>query len=409
MSFAENLSRLRLIARQSGPLGALRFGWRHFRERVWTVDVAARYGFVSAPPFGALPERPEPGFERTVNWIVPVFFPGSGGHYTAFRLVKHLEGQGFRCRIALNAGMGFASAAAAKDAIHKHFLPLDAEVYLRPEDMPPANTAIATGWHTAYTLRRFQGARHKVYLVQDFEPYFTPPGSEYALAEATYRFGFTGVTAGGWLADVLARDYGMETHAFGFSADRALYRPDGPAPGRRPGVRRVLFYARPITPRRGFELGLLALQHLCARMPDVEVVFVGWDLKRFRIPFRHVDAGVVPMGALPDLYRSCDAALVLSFTNLSLLPLELMACGVPVVSNRGPNVEWLLTPDNSVLAEPSVEGLSDAVADVLEDGDRRARLIASGLERAARADAATEAEVVAGVLRALSDTSRITS
>ncbi|WP_035691799.1 glycosyltransferase family 4 protein [Azospirillum halopraeferens] len=404
MSFSENLARLRLIARQSGPLGALRFGLRHLRERVWHVDVAARYGFVMASPFGEAPVADDDAFRRTVNWIVPVFFPGSGGHYTAFRLVRHMERHGFTCRIAINADMGFTDRAAAAAAIARHFLPLDAEVYLRPEDLPPAQTTVATGWHTAYTLRRFRGTRHKVYMVQDYEPYFYPPGSEYALAEATYGFGFTGITAGGWLAEKLNREHGMRTHAFGFSADPTLYRPDGPAPGRRNGVRRVLFYARPITPRRGFELGLLALAALCARRPDVEVVFAGWDLKRYRIPFRHVDAGVVTMDRLPALYRSCDAALVLSFTNLSLLPLELMACGVPVVSNRGPQVEWLLDPANAALAPPTVEGLADAVQRVLDDPEHRDALVLGGLARAARAEASAEAELVAEVLREFAGT-----
>ena len=39
-----------------------------------------------------------------------------------------------------------------------------------------------------------RGARF--YLVQDFEPSFYAAGSEALMAEATYRFGFHGVTAG---------------------------------------------------------------------------------------------------------------------------------------------------------------------------------------------------------------------
>ena len=48
---------------------------------------------------------------------------------------------------------------------------------------------------------------------------FYPAGSEALLAEATYRFGFHGITAGRWLADRLRRDYGMQADHFDFGRD----------------------------------------------------------------------------------------------------------------------------------------------------------------------------------------------
>lgn len=54
-------------------------------------------------------------------------------------------------------------------------------------------------------------------------------------------------------------------------------------------------------------------------------------------------------------------------TNLSLLPLELMACGCVVVSNRGENVEWLLNDDIAVLADGTPEALAEAICGQLED------------------------------------------
>ncbi len=77
--------------------------------------------------------------------------------------------------------------------------------------------------------------------------------------------------------------------------------------------------------------------------------------------------GIVPLKDLRELYQQCDAALVLSFTNLSLVPLELMACGCPVVSNRGENVEWILNNEIATLAEPTVHGIVSALLKVIED------------------------------------------
>jgi len=133
----------------------------------------------------------------------------------------------------------------------------------------------------------------------------------------------------------------------------------------------VFFYARPPTPRRAFELGLLVLNAVWERLPDVQFVLAGWDTAGYHIPFPHLNCGTLALDDLPDLYSQCDAALVLSLTNASLLPLELMSSGCAVVSNRGANVEWLLNDDVVMLAESSPEKLADAVCALLEDDARR--------------------------------------
>ena len=133
----------------------------------------------------------------------------------------------------------------------------------------------------------------------------------------------------------------------------------------------MFFYARPPTPRRAFEIGLLVLNAVWKRLPDVQFVLAGWDTAGYHIPFPHLACGTVALDDLPDLYSQCDAALVLSLTNASLLPLELMASGCAVVSNRGANVEWLLNDDVVVLAESSPEKLTDAVCTLLQDNERR--------------------------------------
>ena len=260
------------------------------------------------------------------------------------------------------------NAQEAREEIRRHFFPLCAQVLLGLGELPACEFAVATGWDTAYAVRAFTGAQHKLYFVQDYEPHFYPVGSESVLAENTYRFGFFGITAGDWLASKLAQEYGMSTHAVGFGVELDRYRR---LPRREPEIRRVFFYARPPTPRRAFEIGLLVLNAVWKRLPDVQFVLAGWDTAGYHIPFPHLACGTVALDDLPDLYSQCDAALVLSLTNASLLPLELMASGCAVVSNRGANVEWLLNDDVVVLAESSPEKLTDAVCTLLQDNERR--------------------------------------
>ena len=92
----------------------------------------------------------------------------------------------------------------------------------------------------------------------------------------------------------------------------------------------MLFYARAVTPRRAVPLGLLALEELHRRRPDVDVVLFG-ESRPIRTPFPHRTLGVLEPAELAQAYNAATAGLVLSMTNPSLIPTEMLACGLPVV------------------------------------------------------------------------------
>lgn len=371
---------LKMLHAKLGFRGLLVYLWNRYITRhgcqavAAGSDIIAAYDFLRYEPFGEPPSASVSA--RTVNWVIPDVGIGSGGHLNIFRLIVQLEQRGYQCRVIIVGHTHFNSGEEARKTIREHFFPINAEVSIGASSMKPAAITVATSWITAYPVRNFQGTRHRCYFVQDYEPYFYARGSDYYFAEATYRMGFHGITAGNWLADKLAAEFGMQTVAMGFSYDHGLYRP---LPRRNPEIRRVFFYARPVTSRRGFELGLLALNLVAQKMPEVSFTLAGWDASSYHIPFRHLNAGNVALKDLPELYSQCDVALVLSLTNLSLLPLELMACGCPVVSNRGANAEWLLNDGNAVLADATPEALGEALVSLLKDENRRKQLAAASM------------------------------
>lgn len=366
LNIRQKIWRVREMVRKEGVVPAVRAVVRRLRHGPGRhIDVFRHYDFALPHVLRALPGEAREG---TLVWFIPDFNLGSGGHLNIFRTIWHLEQMGYVSTIVIGKPVMHQDAEEAREEIRQHFFPLQAQVLLGTESLPPCEFAVATGWDTAYAVRAFAGARHKLYFVQDYEPHFYPVGSESVLAENTYRFGFFGITAGGWLAHKLALEYGMTTHPVGFGVELDRYRR---LPRREPEIRRVFFYARPPTPRRAFEIGLLVLNAVWERLPDVQFVLAGWDTAGYHIPFPHLACGTVALDDLPDLYSQCDAALVLSLTNASLLPLELMASGCAVVSNRGGNVEWLLNDDVVVLAESSPEKLADAVCALLQDNERR--------------------------------------
>lgn len=372
-SFLLRLRQVGASVQRVGIRRTLQMVWRRLRHgpagRRGGPDVVGHYAFVSQPTL-ALAEGQV--LEGGLLWFVPDFGVGSGGHLNIFRTIWHLERKGYVCTIVIVRPTAHLSAEAARADIKAHFFDLRANVVLAEEALPAAEFAVATSWDTAYWVRALPATVRKLYFVQDFEPYFYPLGSDYVLAENTYKFGFFGITAGGWLAHKLAQDYGMKTRPVGFGVELDRYRR---LPRRQPEVKHVFFYARPPTPRRAFELGLLVLAEVAKRMPDTGFILAGWDTADYDIPFAHLNCGTLALDDLPDLYSQCDVALVLSLTNLSLLPLELMACGCAVVSNRGSNVEWLLNDNIASLAESTPEALADAICALLQnDAGRRAMI-----------------------------------
>jgi glycosyltransferase involved in cell wall biosynthesis len=314
-----------------------------------------------------------------INWVIPNFYGASGGHRTIFRLAGALEEAGYQLRFYIFGETHYVSDSEATESLRTHYFPLKATVHVGVEAMPPAEVCMASSWETAYAVRDFDACQRKVYFVQDYEPAFFPASTERALAENTYRFGFECICAGAWLARKM-REYGSRAESFDLAYDPAVY-----SPGTTPYVKnRVVFYARHETRRRGTELGLLALALLKERRPDVEVVLFGSDKLPYKLPFDFTQAGVVGERELAELYRGAAVGLSISLTNYSLVPQEMLACGLPVVEMDLPSMRAAYPGGGPGirLTPPDPARIADALSEVLALPDsemRRARQAASTL------------------------------
>lgn len=333
---------------------------------------------------------------KILNWIVPEMGPGSGGHINIFRFVSNLENMGFHSRIYIHNPTFLNDDDKLREFLREHFSILDerVECYHDCKDAKFAHATIATGWQTAYFVKNFNNTVSKFYFVQDFEPYFYAMGSEYEFAENTYKFGLRGITAGDWLKDKLNKEYGMITDSFGFSYDKDIYTPHE----KKDDVNRVFFYARPVTPRRDFELGLLALNELDKRVDNLEVCFAGWDISNYEIPFKHKSYGILQIEELSEIYAQCDMCFVISNTNLSLLPLEVMASNSVAVCSVGENSTWLVNDENSVLVDYEPIQMAEKMAYYLKNPQELAKIREKGLAFAQSTSWVTEAEKVRDAL-----------
>lgn len=276
-------------------------------------------------PFQPMIPKVAPGEPVIVNWVMIPQGAGAGGATTAFRIIRYLETHGYVNRIYFHNV--YRADHYYYESIVRRFYKFDGQVASVDEGMEDAHAVVATAWQTAYPVFNSRCSGKRFYFVQDFEPYFYPVGALSVLAESTYRMGFHAITAGRWLSQKLSAEYGMSTDSFEFGSDTSRYQ-------RLQGSKRsgVVFYARPEAARRGFELGLMALEVFASRRPEIELHFYG--NKMGRLPFRFVDHGRVAPEELNQIYNRCYAGLSLSLTNVSLVAHEMLAAGcIPVVND----------------------------------------------------------------------------
>lgn len=322
---------------------------RHNTSRKHSINTSAIYDEILTAdlqqPANSAWVASKSGNQLTINWLMPPPGKGSGGHMTIYRFIRYLELSGHTCRIYFhNPGPG-SSVEAVKAIMGESFPKVNAPMkwLAENEEMEPADALFATSWQTAYTIYNSNVNAKKFYFVQDFEPFFYPVGSMSVLAENTYRLGLRGITAGGWLKRKLREEYGMVTSSFSFGSDSSVYTFQN-----KPNRKEIVFYARPTTERRAFELGILTLDLFHRKHPDYVINFIGWDVSEFKIPFPHKNLGILSPAELNDLYNRCAASLVMSLTNMSLLPLELLSSGCIPVVNDGENNR--LVSDNPFIA-----------------------------------------------------------
>jgi glycosyltransferase involved in cell wall biosynthesis len=327
------------------------------------IDRFVRHG--AAPLLDPVPGMAERE-SLHVAVVIPPFQRGSGGHNTLFQIVSRLERMGHTCSIWHHDPFGQQESewpSVLRDRIIDEFAPIEGPVFKDFGQWYGADVVMATGWQTVYPAMLLDGCRARAYVVNDHEPEFYATSVEAHWAEQTYRLGLYCIAASPWLRDLLIDRYGASASDFQLGVDHDVYF-------QRPLERRrdtVVFYARTVTPRRAVSMGVLALEELHRRRPDLRIVMFG-GLKPLPAGFPYEDLGIATKDELARLYSEATVGLCLSMTNFSLIPKEMLACGLPCVELAGVSAESIFGADGPIeLAPFEPKELADAMDRLLSD------------------------------------------
>jgi glycosyltransferase involved in cell wall biosynthesis len=272
------------------------------------------------------------------------------------------------------------------DVIHSHFW-MSGDATLRAR--PPGTVVVHTYHALGVVKRRHLGAA---------DP--SPSGrldAEVAIAERADRIVAT-------CCDELRELHGIGAHPGRIDivpcgVDLARFHPDGPAEDRPAGRCRIVVVGR-LVARKGVDDVIRALPDV----PDAELVVAGGpraealvrDPEACRLRAIARDCGVgdrvqlrgtVPRTEVPALLRSADVvACAPWYEPFGIVPLEAMACGVPVVATAVGGMLDTVVPEVSGLHVPPRDpaALATALQRLLGDEHARQQMGAAGRLHATR-------------------------
>ena len=310
-------------------------------------------------------------FSDELVWIIPDFAKGGGGHTTIFRMVKHLSLRGFRQRILISSRASSRTGIEAKEAIYKDFFVFDANVSYYDEcDSKFFNTrfsaAIATSFETVPFVSNVNSIR-KYYFVQDFEPFFHAAGSLSLIAESTYKENLICICASDWLKSKLEA-YGRKAISFRLAVDKSIYNHFSEHHVKQNSIPRIVLYGRSFTSRRCVELAVAGL----IRAYENGVVFhcdiihgdsLPVDL---HFPFPNIRYATLSPQELANLYNHATLGIVFSATNYSLLPQEMLACGLEVLEIASESSLAIYPSDVVNLVKPDLNDIVENITSLLK-------------------------------------------
>lgn len=214
----------------------------------------------------------------TINVLVPAFSIDtiSAGFFGVFAFAMFCAECGFHTRLVLFENFYFDIETFRKNLkkfpIFANLLDKVEVTYLGSRHEPLAvsdkDIAVATVWYSAYfaeKIRTFCGAKHFLYLVQDYEPAFHPVNSNFVLAHNSYKF-----PAVPWFSTRPLQQYFMGRELYSGqewnnwcvynNACSASFDTRASLKEKRTSIERnFVFYSRPEVNRNLFHLGALSI------------------------------------------------------------------------------------------------------------------------------------------------------
>jgi O-antigen biosynthesis protein len=292
---------------------------------------------------------------KRIIWIVPPISRGGGGATTISRFIKFFESKGIAQEVQV---LSMYALDLKSQEICWRDLGISNNVLVRPfNDSKTDEIVIVTAWQTYTKGIRISARNKRILFLQDDESGFEPVSDLGELIKTSIKSFDYAITAGSWLKRTMAAEIKHVTH-FEFGVDPIYFSPFVFQ------HRHLIAFHQPDKPRRMGGLISSFLKEFHEVNPSWKISTVGSNVFDRNLSFVN-QRGILDPLHLASVYRSGSIGVILSATNASLVPYEMASTGLHVVTNSGPNSEWLGNLPEINYCNPDLNSLLITVNDLL--------------------------------------------
>lgn len=210
------------------------------------------------------------------------------------------------------------------------------------------DVVIATSWDTVSFAKQFRS--YRMYFVQDYEPYFYPFGEQFLLAKKTYEQGLHMVSLGSWNKKMIETNCSVVSpiNVVEFPYEKKEY----PLKNRQYQEYKskkhfvIAVYLKYYGKRLPciLQYMLIEVVNMFAKEGiTLDVQYYG-EAKSFKVKGGK-NLGMLNKKELLALYQRADFGIVASMSNVSLVPYEMLATGLPLIEFKDGTFDYFF-PDN---------------------------------------------------------------
>ena len=275
-------------------------------------------------------------FPKKVNriiFIIPSMAKFSGGHTSILRLGTELSKkyEVFYASYIEDNIDKMKNAAFINLKNYKGKIINLSEIETNEEDI-----LIATLWESVYFSKKLKG--YKMYFIQDYEPYFYSYGEDYILAKETYNFGYHIVSLGKWNLKKIKEENSGKNSILNF-IEFPYEKKEYPNIGRDYSLYKekkeikLCVYVKNESKRIPYiiENILKKLKFELKEKKNIDLLITYFGNENYLNLSEGKSLGKITKEQLLKLYQESDFGMCASLTNISLVPYEMMATGLPVI------------------------------------------------------------------------------
>ena len=307
--------------------------------------------------------------KKDILFVMPTIYPHSGGETSILRLSTFLANNGYNVFYACYDNDNIEEMEANCKINLKNYK----GTFLRMSDCENRSfdIIVSTFWIAAYRAKKMKG--YHIYFAQDYEPYFYPLDENYVLAQKVYSMGFHIISLGLWNKKEIIKQTSTQDRIdiIDFPYEPSEYKPIS---------RDYLKYSEKKTVKiavyiknDGKRLPRLIQYNLKQAADELiesdgiklEINIFGMNKKEKLVVGNNI--GRLSKEQLLTLYSEYDFGLVASMTNISLVPYEMLATGLPLIEFKDGSYETFLGNDTAALVSFDYKDIVHEIVNSIND------------------------------------------